>query len=54
MGSFGGPAKSDCSFVVTTMSEYDFQPGGSLRLKRTAEDGKVKKYAFIYSLISFI
>ncbi|KAH9968612.1 hypothetical protein BC827DRAFT_1367722 [Russula dissimulans] len=43
MGSFGGPAKSDCSFVVTTMSEYDFQPGGSLRLKRTAEDGKVKK-----------
>jgi len=33
------------------MSEYDFRPGGSLKLKRTVEDGGVKKYAFILSLL---
>lgn len=35
---------------LTTMSEYDFRPGGSLKLKRTAERGVVKKWVFIYSL----
>jgi hypothetical protein len=41
---------------LTAMSEYDFRPGRSLKLKRTAEDGVVKKCVFIHSihLISFI
>ena len=37
-------------FSLTTMSEYDFRPGGSLKLKRTAEGGVVKKWVFIYHL----
>jgi hypothetical protein len=32
------------------MSEYDFRPGGSLKLKRTAEGGVVKKFVFILPL----
>ena len=33
-------------FSLTTMSEYDFRPGGSLKLKGgVAEGGVVKKYA---------
>jgi hypothetical protein len=35
------------SLSLTTMSEYDFRPGGSLKLKRTAEGGVVKKCVFI-------
>ena len=35
-GSYG-------SLSLTTMSDYDFRPGGSLKLKGVAEGGIVKK-----------
>ena len=31
------------SLSLTTMSDYDFRPGGSLKLKGVAEGGVVKK-----------
>ena len=49
----GGTAKpgSAASLTLTTMSEYDFRPGGSLKLKRTTDDGVVKKYVFINPIL---
>ena len=42
------PSPSQVGLSLTTMSEYDVLPGGSLKLKRTLEDGGVKKCVFIY------
>jgi hypothetical protein len=38
-----GPAKAEVGLSLTTMSDYDFRPGGSLKLKGVAEGGVVKK-----------
>lgn len=35
------------------MSDYDFRPGGSLKLKKgAAEDGVVKKYVFTFLVLT--
>ena len=39
---------SDLNLSLTTMSDYDFRPSGSLNLKRSAGDGAVKKCAFVH------
>jgi hypothetical protein len=42
-GPLSHSAKADHPFSLTTMSDYDFCPGSSLKLKGIAESGMVKK-----------
>jgi hypothetical protein len=48
--SLGLSVTSTLFLSLTPMSEYDFRPGGSLKLKRTTEDGEKRKCVFITPL----
>ena len=43
-----GSNPSDLNLSLTTMSDYDIRPSGSLKLKRSAGEGPAKKCALVY------